>query len=152
VHADFHGRTLFTAAFVAALIELCGHIWRDLERLVGVWHRPGLIDVPSQLLWPAATLRLELLLMLDSRKSERWCSMLTVEQRETVRSMLLDVLDAIAVRPDELTLAAIECAQDRLFDEVYTQCAASQAHPVGRLGSGTPGVPAGGRARVAVSA
>ena len=86
-----------------------------------LWERTDVPDVPAVLLMNAATLRLELLVMLDACDSTAWRSLLEGGQRQNLRSMLNDVLEAIAVTPDALTRDVIECAQDRLLDQVLGQ-------------------------------
>jgi len=130
---SLEARTL-SGAYAAALVALCGCIWGDLERCAELLQPARTVDAPAELLWPAATLRLELVLMLDSCSSERWRSMLSSRQRETLGSMLRDVLDIIAVAPAGLNLSVVERAQDRLLDEILTQCAAAPAAALGSAG------------------
>jgi len=125
---------ILATAYAAALIELCARIWQDLEQFAEMLHQPGRIAAPPGFLWLTATLRLELVLMLDSWNSERWRSMLTLEQRATLRSMLTDVLDLMGVAADELTPPDIEQAQDRLLDEVLTQCSGLASRDTGHFG------------------
>jgi hypothetical protein len=113
-----------TMGYAAALIELCGRIGRYLERFGEAAQRPVTTGGQEQLLWVSATLRLELTLLLESSSSARWRPILSDEQGETLRSLLTDVLDIIAVTPGDLTSQVIESAQDRLFDEVLAQRAA----------------------------
>jgi hypothetical protein len=114
-------RKLSRTIYAAALIELCGRIWAELESLADLWEQSDIADAPSVLLMSAATLRLELLVMLDSCDSVLWRSLLEYGQRQNLRSMLIDVLETIAVTPDLLKRQVIERAQDRLLDEVFTQ-------------------------------
>jgi hypothetical protein len=121
----------FTPGFEAAFIALCARIWWQLERLIQTTHQTSSRGSASEVLWLAATLRLELILILDSSDSERWRLMLTLEQRQTCRSMLANVLGLIGDIPDELTVPVIERAQDCLLEEVLTQCAAAAPEGVG---------------------
>jgi hypothetical protein len=108
------------STYATALVELCACVWVDLEGLVELCEQTG-AGVPgasSILLLKAATLRLELLVLLDSCDSAYWRSLLNAAQRQNLRSMLIDVFEAIAFTPDALRRCAIEQAQDRLFDEV----------------------------------
>ena len=105
------------AVFAVAFTELCGRIWLELERLSQQLEPSALPDASCELvLLPAATLRLELLVMLDACDSPRWRAMLATDQRRNLRLMLTDVLEAIAVTPEDLTRHLIERAQDRLLD------------------------------------
>jgi hypothetical protein len=101
-------------------MELCGRIWWALERLAQLCDlavNPG----DSKLLLSAATLRLELLVIVDSCESTSWGTMLVASERRNLCSMITDVLGAIAVSSDKLQRSHIECAQDRVFDEVLAQ-------------------------------
>jgi hypothetical protein len=94
----------------------------ELERLSELWDRTAILDAtPSELLWRAAILRLELLVILDSIGCARWRTLLASEQRISLGAMLADVLEVIAVAPDNLKIEVIERAQDRLLDEVITR-------------------------------
>jgi hypothetical protein len=115
-------------AYAEAVIELCGRIWWELEHLAQLRDRTAMTD-NSQFLLTAATLRLELLLIMDSCESASWASMLMRDERQTLYSMLNEVLAAIALSPNELRRMHIECAQDRLFDEVMDQCRDLCAQP-----------------------
>jgi hypothetical protein len=108
-------------AYAEAVIELCGRIWWELEYLAQLCDRTATPD-NSKFLFTAATLRLELLVIMDSCESASWASILMRDERQTLCSMLNEVLGAIALAPNELTRVHIECAQDRLFDEVMEQC------------------------------
>jgi hypothetical protein len=99
-----------------ALIELCGRIWLELEHLAHLNARSGSCD-GSSLELAAQTLRLELLLIIDACESASWVYMLDPDVRRSLLAMSADVLAIIAVGSSELTLAVIECAQDRVFDE-----------------------------------
>jgi hypothetical protein len=120
------------AAYAEAVIELCGRIWRELEYLAQLCDRTAKRDT-SKLLLTAATLRLELLVMLDSCESASWASMLIGEERENLCSMLSEVLEGIALWADELKRSHIEGVQDRLFDEVMGQYARVFACDDGRM-------------------
>jgi len=99
-----------------ALIELCGRIWLELEHLAYLHGRPGSCE-SSPLELAAQTLRLELVLIMDACESASWVYMLDPDVRCRLLEMSRDVLAIIAVGSNELTLAVIECAQDRVFDE-----------------------------------
>jgi len=121
-----------------AFIELCGRIWLELEHLA---HLNGLSrscrDSSSDL--AAETLRLELLLVIDACESAAWVLMLDPDVRRRLLAMSREVLAIIAVGSNELTLDVIECAQDRVFDEVESVNA-----PVQRCGE-PPGLRSVGR-------
>ena len=106
--------------YADAVMELCGRIWCALERLAQLCDLAA-IPEDATLLLTAATLRLELLVITDSCKSASWAAMLLTSERRNLCSMLGDVLGAIAVSSDELKRSHIECAQDRVFDEVLAQ-------------------------------
>jgi len=99
-----------------ALIELCGRIWLALERLAHLNARSSAPE-SSSLDLAAQTLRLELLLIIDACESAAWICMLDADVRRRLLAMSSDVLAVIAVGANELTLAIIERAQDRVFDE-----------------------------------
>jgi hypothetical protein len=92
----------------------------ELERLARFSGLPK-TPAPSPLDLAAETLRLELLLIMDACESVSWAFMLDLEVRRRLFAMSRDVLAIIAVGSTELTLAVIECAQDRVFDEALTQ-------------------------------
>jgi hypothetical protein len=81
----------------------------------------------------AEWLRLECLVLLDSCESLFCRSLIDEAQQDSLQAMLMDVLDAIALMPDELTRCAIEQAQDRLLDEVL-------AHQCPSVGTVTPAI------------
>jgi hypothetical protein len=103
-----------------ALVELCGRIWLELEHLAQLNDCSRTAENPSLDL-AAQTLRLELLLIIDSCESAAWVFMLDPEVRSHLLAMSKDVLAVLAVEPNELTLGLIECAQDRVFDEALLQ-------------------------------
>jgi hypothetical protein len=55
--------------------------------------------------------------------------MLDPDVRHSLYAMCGDVLAIIAVKSDALALAVIECAQDRVFDEVLETLATPYATP-----------------------
>jgi hypothetical protein len=112
---------LSTTLYAAAVIELCARVWLELERLAELCQHGGNSDAVAFLALRAATLRLELLVLSDACDSPLSRSRLSGEQRASLRSMLSDVLNAIAFEPDTLTRNSIGQAQDRLFDEVLAQ-------------------------------
>ena len=103
-----------------ALIELCGRIWLELEHLAHLNGRPRSCEA-SSLDLAAEMLRLELLLLMDACESASWVFMLGPDVRRRLFAMSGDVLAIIAVGSNELTLAVIERAQDRVFDEALLQ-------------------------------
>lgn len=103
-----------------ALIELCGRIWLELEHLADLLARTR-TPQDASLELAAETLRLELLLVMHACESTSWVFMLDPDVRHSLYAMCGDVLAIIAVKSDALALAVIECAQDRVFDEVLTQ-------------------------------
>jgi hypothetical protein len=108
--------------YAAALVELCVRIWLELEWLREACNmRVMVLSDASTLLMKAATLRLELHILLDSCASQRCYSLLGAGERQALHELLVDVLDAIAFSPDALTCHAVERAQDRVFDEIIAQ-------------------------------
>lgn len=114
-----------TIPFAAALVELCARIWLELERLAEWSERVSAPAESPKLLLKAETLRLELLLLLDSCDSAFCRSLLDAEQRQILRRLVLDVLAAIEFAPDGLERSAIEQAQDSLLGEVQAQYSAA---------------------------
>ena len=116
---------LSTLPFAAALVEVCARIWLELERLA---ESSECLSAPAEspkLLLMAETLRLELLLLLDSCDSAFCRTLLAAEQRGMLRRLILDVLAAIEFAADGLERSAIEQAQDRLLGEVQAQYSAA---------------------------
>ena len=116
---------LSTLPFAAALVEVCARIWLELERLAESSERVSAPAESPKLLLMAETLRLELLLLLDSCDSAFCRSLLAAEQRRILRRLVLDVLAAIEFAADGLERSAIEQAQDRLLGEVQAQYSAA---------------------------
>ena len=109
------GRGLPLPVFQAAYQELCTRIWIELELLAQANTRP-----PQDLTMSTAILRLELVVLVDSCRSPRWRHLLTTEQRDSLCSMLTDVLAALYVDPDHLH-TALTAAQDRVLDELLPE-------------------------------
>ena len=101
-------RPVFTAAYK----ELCTRIWIELELLAQVKS-----DSPQDLAMSTAILRLELIVLVDSCRSPRWHDMLSEQQRESLCSVLTDVLAALYVDCEYLH-TGIAAAQDRVLDEL----------------------------------
>ena len=70
-----------------------------------------------------AILRLEFVVLLDFCRSPGWRSMLSTQQRESLSSMLTDVLSALYVDSEQLR-DGIEAAQDRVLYELLPESAA----------------------------
>jgi hypothetical protein len=101
--------------FRAAYKELCTRLWIELELLAQA------IQSPSQdLVITAAIFRLELVVLIDACRSPSWRRMLSPDQRDSLCSMLTDVLAALYVEPEYLNTAILE-AQDRVLDELLLQ-------------------------------
>jgi hypothetical protein len=113
------GTRLPLPVFQAAYKELCTRIWIELELLAQANTRP-----PQDLTMSTAILRLELVVLIDSCRSPRWRHLLTTEQRDSLCSMLTDVLAALYVDPDHLH-TALPAAQDRVLDELLPE-----PHPI----------------------
>jgi len=108
--------------FTAAYRELCARIWTELELLAQAAGRLERHDPPPDITMSAAILRLELIVLVDSCRSVRWRCMLSVEQCNSLCSMLTDVLASLYVDCDHLSDAILE-AQDRVLDELGTVAA-----------------------------
>lgn len=106
------GTRLPLPVFQAAYKELCTRIWIELELLAQANTSP-----PQELTMSTAILRLELIVLVDSCRSPRWRHLLTTEQRDSLCSMLTDVLAALYVDLDHFH-TAITAAQDRVLDEL----------------------------------
>jgi hypothetical protein len=111
---------LCTEAYSVACIELLWRLWVELERV----HVSG--DLTSQL--RAETLRLELALLLDACRSERWRRLLDISQRLSLQSMIGDVFDALNSSPEIVPQGVIAWAQNRLLDAILEHCDAD-AYP-----------------------
>jgi hypothetical protein len=107
------------SVFRAAYKELCARIWIELELLSQatgqVQSRP-----PPDLVMSTAILRLELVVLVDYCRSADWRRMLSAQQRDSLCSMLTDVLAALYVDPEQLR-AGIAEAQDRVLDELLPE-------------------------------
>jgi hypothetical protein len=125
--------------FRAAYKELCTRIWIELELLA---QAAGQVErhPPHDMVMSAAILRLEIVVLLDSCRSPQWRGMLSAEQRDSLSSMLTDVLAALYVDSEYLHTGIAE-AQDRVLDEVVPECEAepSSADPASgcELGQGS---------------
>jgi hypothetical protein len=110
--------------FRAAYKELCTRIWIELELLA---QAAGQVESgrPQALVMSTAILRLELIVLVDSCRSSRWRRMLSVEQCDSLCSMLTDVLAALYVDSEHLQGGIAE-AQDRVLDELLPE---SEAGP-----------------------
>jgi hypothetical protein len=111
-------------AFAAACIELFSRLWAELNTLAAA---AGPARAPATEL-PAnprdEILRLELILILDACRSERWRMMLDISQRLSLEYLLRDVLDALSSSSGEFPCTPIEWAQNRLLDALLEHCAA----------------------------
>jgi hypothetical protein len=108
--------------FSAAYRELCTRIWIELELLTQA-ARQHQISPLRDLDICMATLRLELVLLVDFCRSVQGRSLLSVEQSERMCSMLTDVLAALYVDMQDLR-AGLEEAQDRVLDELTPESVA----------------------------
>ncbi|HEY4211789.1 MAG TPA: hypothetical protein VGM84_09940 [Steroidobacteraceae bacterium] len=102
-------RPVFTAAYG----ELCTRIWTELELLLAQLESRPAQDLDMRM----PILRLELVVLMDCVRSTSWRSMLSAEQRDSLYSMLSDVLAALYVDSEHLR-AGIESAQDRVLYEL----------------------------------
>jgi hypothetical protein len=105
-------------AFATACIELCTRIWTKLESALQASGSGG--DRRARIsACPLLELRLELHLILDLCRCERWRSRLDKRQRRFLRSLLNDVLVCLDSPGDEWPArTSIESAQNLLFDVV----------------------------------
>ena len=74
----------------------------------------------------AETLRLELALLLDACRSERWRLLLNMSQRLSLMSIIVEVLDALNASSEIEPHEAIAWAQNRLLDVILEHCAAQR--------------------------
>ena len=101
--------------FEAAYRELCTRIWIELELLAQARSCP-----PQDLVMSTAILRLELVVLVDSCRSPQWRRILSAEQRDSLCTMLTDVLAALYVDSEHLNTGIAE-AQDRVLDELLPE-------------------------------
>jgi hypothetical protein len=101
------------SVFRTAYEELCTRIWMELEAL---GQAAGQGSPPQDLLMRTAILRLELVILVDFCRSQRWRHMLSTEQRDSMCSLLTDLLAALCVDLEQLTTGIAE-AQGRVLDE-----------------------------------
>jgi hypothetical protein len=111
-------------AFAAACIELFSRLWAELNVLSAAADSPA---HPRD-----EILRLELILVLDACRSERWRMMLDSSQRLSLECLLRDVLDALSTSSGELPCTPIEWAQNRLLDALLEHCAGDSCPIVDR--------------------
>ncbi|MBV8405065.1 MAG: hypothetical protein JO203_12820 [Gammaproteobacteria bacterium] len=104
------------SVFRAAYQELCTRIWMELETLGQAAGQLESIP-PQDLVMSTAILRLELVVLVDFCRSQRWRCMLSAEQRDCMCSLLTDLLAALYVDPEDLS-TGIAQAQSRVFDEL----------------------------------
>src|SRR5215472_4165019 len=101
------------SVFRTAYEELCARIWMELEAL---GQAAGQGSPLQDLLMSTVILRLELVILVDSCRSQRWRHMLSTEQRDSMCSLLTDLLAALCVDLEQLTTGIAE-AQGRVLDE-----------------------------------
>ena len=113
------GGPIARRVFKAAYRELCARIWLELELLAQSAARfAG--SAPPRLAMSTAILRLELVVLVDSCRSPNWRCMLSVEQRDSLGSLLTDVLAALYVDSEHLCMGIAD-AQDRVLEELVPQ-------------------------------
>ena len=122
--------------YSVACIELFRRLWLELERM-SVAVRSTHLDAGN--LWASARaemFRLELTLLLDACRSERWRLKLDISQRLSLQSTLEGVLDAVNASSEVMSQDAIARAQNCLFDAVIEHSAPYyhpiEAHPESR--------------------
>jgi len=109
--------------YSVACIELLRRLWMELER-VHVAERaapPHGGGLTSRL--PSEMLRLELALLLDACRSERWRRLLDISQRLSLMSTLTEVFDALNSSSEIVSQDVIAWAQNRLLDAILEHCA-----------------------------
>ena len=102
-------------AYSIACINLFWRLWVELEQVSAAE------DLAPRI--RTELLRLEVVVLLDACRSERWRLKLDVLQRSTLQLIMEQVLDALNSAPELLPKAAIERAQDCLLDAVLGHCA-----------------------------
>ena len=95
-------------AYSVACINLFWRLWVELER----------VSTAED----AEILRLELILLLDACRSERWRLELDICQRLSLHSTIEEVLDALNSASEVVPQPAIGWAQNRLLDAALEHC------------------------------
>jgi hypothetical protein len=122
----------FQEAYTVACIELFSCLWVELERL-SVAEDTSCLEFRSAISGTRAeVLRLELVLLLDSCRSERRRQPLDISERLALQNTLEQVLDAINASSGEEHCDSIARAQNFLLDAVLDHCAAYGMSTVAR--------------------
>lgn len=127
VHRYPRQHTLPAGSCNEALIELCARIWSELEHLAN-WRDLASIPADPTVELLSETLRLELVLLMDSCESRSWVLMLDNGVRRRLSAMSKALLKILDVSSNALTRRVIECAQDRVFDEAAEFEAGAQSY------------------------
>jgi hypothetical protein len=108
-----------SSVFRAAYKELCTRIWIELE-LLAQGARQVNSSPPQDLMTNTEILRLELVVLVDCCRSPYWRCLLSLEQCDSLCSMLTDVLAALYVDSEHLSTGIAE-AQGRVLDELLPE-------------------------------
>ena len=116
---------------------MCTRIWMELEAL-GQAAGQGEGRPPQDLLMSTAILRLELVILVDYCRSQRWRHMLSREQRDSMCSLLTDLLAALYVDLEQLSTGIAE-AQGRVLSSLIeaqsTRCSSATVNAIHLLRS-----------------
>jgi hypothetical protein len=114
-------------AFAFASIQLCTHLWEELELLVVSC---GVREPPSRIAGAAIAgeiLRLELVVMIDACDGAHWRAGIHGSQLRSLKATLEEVLDALGTATGEHQVASFEQAQDCLLEAIFDYCSMSSA-------------------------
>jgi hypothetical protein len=107
-------------AFTSACINLFSQLWAQLERMANADGAPcdradGALERGVEIF------RLELVILLDACRAERWRMLLDASQRRELERCLGNVLDCLNTRFEEAPLEAVALAQNCLLDAILEQ-------------------------------
>ena len=107
-------------AFAGACINLFSQLWAQLEPMAtgDCAHGDSAGSAADRRL---EIFRLELVVLLDACRAERWRMLLDRSQRRALERCLSEVFDCLNTRFEEAPQEAIAMAQNRLLDAVLEQ-------------------------------
>ena len=114
----------FHEAYTVACIELFRRLWVELERVSVAEDTSHPESASVTCRFREEIVRLELALLLDACRSERWRMHLDVSELSSLQSTLEGVLDALNASSEQAPRDAIAQAQNCLLDAVLEHCAA----------------------------
>jgi hypothetical protein len=107
-------------AYACACIQLFSLIWDGLAML----HAWSVSPASSGAIAQSEIIRLELVLLIEANESSAWRALLNEPQRSALRLLFKELLDTLSACMGVPPKAALERAQDRLFDAVLEHCGA----------------------------